>query len=127
MPPRHYQGPPRLIVPTVRSLLESGEPLRLRAMVLRSSAERTADATRSAAEAQADPAPVLCWRPLGAGEYLRVPMQHLARGVYQSSLPAEKITGDIEYYIEVSVDGSKLYFPPTAPAIAQTVVVIGQK
>ena len=102
-------------------------------MVLRSSADRTADAPQTPAEERASPVPaapavpVLCWRPMGAGEYIRAPMQHLARGVYQSTLPAEKITGDIEYYIELAVDGSKLRFPPTAPAIAQTVVFIGLK
>ena len=50
----------------------------------------------------------------------------MARGVYAVTLPAEATTADFEYYIEATVAGKRLVFPPTAPAMNQTVVVFGQ-
>jgi len=42
MPPAVYQGKPRIIVPTVRSVLEKEEPLRLKVIILDRQAPKTA-------------------------------------------------------------------------------------
>ena len=100
-----YEGPPRVIVPTVRTLLSAGEPLELRAIIL---------APEPPSEA------ALFWRPLGSGVYQTVRLEKVARGVYQVSCPA---TGqDLEYYLRVRVGEKEVYFPATAPEINQTVV-----
>jgi hypothetical protein len=107
MPSAEYDGPPRLIVPVVRGELEAGEPLRLTVLILGS-----------------EPAgPALCWRPLGPGPFARLPLAHVARGVYSALLPAAEIKGDFEYHIEATAGGRKLIWPATAPAINQSVVV----
>jgi hypothetical protein len=107
MPSAEYDGPPRLIVPVVRGELEAGEPLRVTVLIL-----------------GGEPAgPALCWRPLGPGSFARLPLAHVARGVYSALLPAAEIKGDFEYHIEATVGGQKLLWPATAPAIHQAVVV----
>jgi hypothetical protein len=64
----------------------------------------------------------LKWRALGAGKFTAVGMEHAARRTYRVSLPA--LTGDIEYYIEAKTGGRDVFFPVTAPALNQTVVVM---
>jgi len=107
MPSAEYDGPPRLAVPAVRGELEAGEPLRLTVLIL-----------------GGEPAePTLCWRPLGPGPFARLPLAHVARGVYAALLPAAEIKGDFEYHIEATAGGRKLLWPATAPAVNQSVVV----
>lgn len=110
-PPKTYAGPPRLIVPTVRTSVAAGEALRVRALVL--------------AEEPVDVAAVHC-RALGETKYVRKPLRHVARGVYRGVVPAhEAQTSVIEYYVEVRLtDGTTLRYPPTAPNVGQTVVVL---
>ena len=105
--PAEYAGPARVVVPTVRTLVAAGESLSLKAMVL-------------AAEPPA--AVTLHWRTLGAGKFTAVEMTHSARNTYRVSLPA--LSGDIEYYIEAQAGGRSVFFPVTAPALNQTVVVM---
>jgi len=51
------------------------------------------------------------------------PLQHSGWAVHTVSLPALK--GDIEYNIRATtVDGTKLIWPATAPAVNHTVVVM---
>jgi hypothetical protein len=101
-----YGGSPRVIVPALRTSLESGEPLALKALVL----------------AREKPASVeLRWRRLGPGAFRTVPFEPKARGVYALILPPPE--GAIEYYIEVRAGGETALFPATAPALNQTVVV----
>lgn len=107
-PGSRYTGPARLFVPTVRTSLLAGEPLRLKAVVLGAN----------------DPQPVVSWRALGEGEYHRIPMDHVARGVYTVSLPADAIAGDLEYYVEAQLPGGPAVWPPAAPAVNQAVVVV---
>ena len=104
--PREHQGEPRLIVPTLRTLLEQGEPLRLRVIVLDNVPARSA---------------AIHWRPLGHGEFRKQDLTHLGRGVYGVSL--ESVQNDIEYYIAAeTTGGKKLMWPATAPEVNQTVV-----
>ena len=65
----------------------------------------------------------LCWRRLGGDAFAKTPLAHVARGVYTVQLPAEVVKGDFEYYVRATADGKSLVFPPTVPAMNQTVVV----
>jgi len=94
----------------VRTCLVAGEPLRLKVIVL-------------GAEPRGG---TVFWRALGAGEVAKVPLEHVARGVYAATLPAEATGGDFEYYVEAAIDeGKTLRFPATAPQLNQSVVVVG--
>jgi hypothetical protein len=107
LPPIQYQGVPRIIVPTVRTLLAPGEVLRLKVIVLDNRPAESA---------------AVLWRPLGSGPFRAAPLRHVARAVYQVDLPPSG--GDFEYRIEAkTVDGINLTWPAAAPAIHQTVVV----
>lgn len=103
--PRTYDGPPRVIVPTVRTALVPGEALNLKVLIL--AKEKPAEAT-------------LHWRELGKGEFATAPLENVARGVYRVSCP--ETAKDIEYYVRVRVDNEEVFFPPAAPLVGQTVV-----
>jgi hypothetical protein len=111
VPSKRYDGPPRIIVPTVRSSLNIGEDLRLKVIIL--TQRKSKDA-------------FLYWRPMGTNDYTMVALNHIARGVYSVALLAREIKNtDLEYHIKVTVDDDhSIYFPATAPYIDQTVVVI---
>ncbi len=106
-PSMSYQGKSRIIVPTVRSILERNEPLRVQVIIMAQQAVEKA---------------TLHWRPLGGGDYQTVPLRHLARGVYTVMLPGGQ--SDFEYHIQAETAGGKsLLWPATAPDRNQTVVV----
>jgi hypothetical protein len=98
--PKEYQGRPRLIVPTVRSVVNKGESLNLKIIAL--------PATQ----------PTVHIRPTGKGDWQTIPATHIARAVYEAKLPAAH--EDFEYYITA---GENLVWPSTAPQLNQTVVV----
>ena len=105
-----YRGEPRIIVPTVRGNLTIGENLELKIIILAKSSANQ---------------PALYWRPMGESRYNKLPLKHIARGVYTVAVPAADIDGrDIEYYIKAELWlGKKLCFPAAAPDRNQTVVV----
>lgn len=108
LPSNDYQGPARILVPNVRTVLVAGEPLEIEAMVL-----------------GCQPAEVtLAWRPLGEKKFTQLPLTHIARGVYRDRLALPAEAGDIEYYVEAKMAAAPLRFPPTAPELNQTVVVV---
>ncbi|MBA7637047.1 hypothetical protein ES703_44679 [subsurface metagenome] len=111
MPSKRYEGPPRIIVPTVRGSLMTGEGLKLKVIILAENPPKDA---------------ALYWRLMGKDKFNKISLTHIARGVYSVAIPAERIgQADIEYYIRVSSASSQeIYFPPTAPHINQTVVVM---
>jgi len=110
MPSDSYNGPLRLIVPTVRSSLSSGEDLKLKVIILAAAALK--DAT-------------LYFRPMGKGSYEKMPLTHIARSVYSARIPASQIQNDLEYYLKVNTtDGQESTFPATEPGINQTIVKI---
>ena len=106
--PREYRGEPRLIVPTRRSVLQEGEALRLRVVVLDNRPPKSA---------------VLRWRVMGRGEWTETALRPLGRAVYTAEVPPS--AGDaLEYHIEaVTAVGAILRWPATAPRVNQTVVV----
>jgi hypothetical protein len=111
-PSKDYQGEPRLFVPTVRTCLVEGEPLRLTAVVLGPTPSGVA----------------VHWRTMGTGDFARVPMEHAARGVYRVTLSGDATAADLEYYVQAEMSGAAgptgLSFPATAPKLNQTVVVV---
>ncbi|MBI4326689.1 MAG: hypothetical protein HY674_15710 [Chloroflexi bacterium] len=108
-PTKDYQGPPRLIVPTLRGIAGKGERLPVRVIILSENPPRK---------------PKLHWRVLGTGEFAAVDLRHVARGVYSVVLPPMPEAG-LEYYIRAATDDRRqLVFPPTAPRLNQTVVAL---
>jgi hypothetical protein len=101
-------GPERLVVPTDRTALEAGEPLRLEAIVLGGSRARSVQ---------------LAWRPMGSGEWTAVPFAHVNRGVWRVRLPSP--ADDFEYAVEaVSATGAALQVPPGGREAPRTVVIV---
>lgn len=111
MPSKDDPLRPRIFVPVVRTGLVAGEVLRLRAIVL---------GVRPGGAA-------VYWRALGPGEFAKLPLEHVARGVYTITLPPEAAKADFEYYVEVTGGGETLRFPATAPRLNQTVVVVSSQ
>ncbi len=113
-PGRDYQGPTRIIVPTRRTCLATGEDLVLKVMVLSQVLPKSA---------------TLHWRRLGEEPWQTVPLVHEARGVYRVTLSGNDIQDrDFEYYLSAETeDGNKVCYPATAPQINQTVVVMSLK
>jgi hypothetical protein len=109
MPSDSYDGPSRLIVPTARPSRMAGEDLRLKVIAV--GAQQLRDGA-------------LHWRPLGQGTFERVPLEHVARGVYSVRLATSQIPDDIEYYVEASAGASTIRVPATAPTMNQTVVIM---
>ena len=107
-----YDGPLRVIVPTKRTLLEDSEDLYVRARIL--ARQPVLSAT-------------LYWRMLGDISFKRLPMMHIARGVYQVELSNDVfLPEDIEYYIHVETETEEQSWPVTAPEINHSVVVLHQ-
>ncbi len=105
---RGYRGPERLVVPTDRTALEAGEPLRLEAIVLGDAQARSVQ---------------IAWRPMGAGAWTTVPFAHAGRGVWRVSLPSPG--DDFEYAVEaVSATGAALQVPPGGREAPRTVVLV---
>ena len=103
---RVYAGPPRIIVPTVRTEVAAGESLKLRVIVLDNKPAKSV---------------ALYSRPMGKRQFQRVEVRHLGRAVYEAALPPA--TEDFEYYIQAqTAEGATLVWPAEAPRISQTVV-----
>jgi hypothetical protein len=108
-PATTYQGPARLIVPTVPTVLPEGEKLSLKVIVL---------------DREPPQAAAVFWRALGAGEFRQLPLRHVARGVHRAELPALGADG-LEYYVRaVTAAGQALVWPVSAPGLNQTVVAL---
>jgi hypothetical protein len=102
-----YQGEPRIIVPTQRSVVSKGETPALKVMILDNEAPTEA---------------VLLWRSLGGGEFRSLPLLHRARGIYQVKLPEVAAEG-AEYYVRIkTAAGKALVWPATAPDMNFTVI-----
>ena len=113
MPSGSYNGPLRLIVPTVRGSLSASEDLQLKVIILAAASPENA---------------TIYFRTIGKGNYNKIPLTHIARSVYSARIPAGSIETDLEYYIEVNtIDGQEGTFPATAPDINQTVVIMKEK
>ena len=106
-PGKKYRGPLRIIVPTRRPSLPAGDSLKLKVIIL--------------AEEQPKEA-VACCRPLGQGRFSRLPLTHVARGVYGVVLPPATPQG-LEYYVQVTdTHGNLVRYPSSAPSLNLTAV-----
>jgi hypothetical protein len=112
-PPKEYQGKPRIIVPTLKSILEAGEELSFKVIFLDRQPPRGLS---------------LYYRPMGRGKFRPLALTHVARGVYLATLPAhEPHVVALEYYLRADTHaGQTVLFPATAPTINQTVVIAGR-
>jgi len=111
-PSLEYRGPPRLIVPTVRSITAPGETVAVRVLVLDSLAPRKV---------------TLQWRPLGEKRFRAVAARHLGRAVYEAELPPAK-DQTLEYRVEaLTAGGESLVWPPGSPQSNQTLVPLPQQ
>ena len=122
MPPTVYEGPSRIVVATVRTLLNTDESLNLDIFLL---------ANGSASADQADV--TLYYGPLGTSVYTAAPftLATPGRAVFTTSLPPQvcltkaivyssyhspQKSDDFEYYIEAQLaSGELLSWPPGAP------------
>ena len=104
-PSQDYTGPARVVVTPARTLAHAGEALTIEALVL-------GDVQDVA----------LHLRPMGSGEFSTVALDHVARGVWTTTIgPLDQ---DIEYWVEAEVGAGSAVFPAAAPAITHTVVVL---
>lgn len=110
-PRKNYCGAERIVLPTRRPSLPVGESLQLKVLIL---------AEKQPKEAAA------YWRPLGRGRYSRIPLAHVARGVYGVKLPPVTSQG-VEYYVQLTGAGGNLVrYPASAPGLSLTVVAEGR-
>ena len=113
MPPKVYSGKTgRLIVPTVRTTADKAAVLPLRALVL---------------AAEACTAVTITFKPLAHSSSQgaaggTVAMKSLGREVYEADIPAQ--SADYEYFVSATCGKETLVFPPGAPAIQQSVVLL---
>ena len=102
-----YTGPARLIVPTVRSVVDQGEALGLKVIAL---------------AAEPVQAVTLRFRALGGETWQEESARHVAHAVFEVKLPAAR--DDFEYCLTArTTSGTELRWPATAPVLNQTVIV----
>jgi hypothetical protein len=98
----------RIVAPELRTSINKGEDFNLPAIITEASPVKA----------------ILKYRVLGGKNYQSVDLQKTERSLYQATIPADRLTGDFEYYIEVKkADGETMRFPATAPELNQTVVI----
>jgi hypothetical protein len=102
-----YSGTPRIFVLPRPTALGPGETLKVKVGVLAQSKPDAID---------------LMWRKLGQGKFEKATLEFVARGVYQAKLA--NLRDDIEYYAVAKFGKEKLVFPPTAPELNETLVIL---
>jgi hypothetical protein len=109
-----YRGPARIIVPTVRSQADPGERLTLKVILLAPDDDPS----------RPPPSGTLFWRALGQGEFDAIPLRHVNRRVFEVQFPPFPADAEaVEYYLQASFGPDARLWPPTAPALNQTVVL----
>lgn len=108
IPGTEYTGTSRLIVPTVRTNLKSGEDLRLKIICV-----------------GMQPGEIIVkWRILGEKPFMVKSAGHIARGVYEIIIPGSEIRDDFEYFISCSDKaGETILWPASAGEMNQSVVI----
>jgi hypothetical protein len=103
-----YRGGPRLTVMTARTSANQGESLKLRIVALDRKPVKSV---------------IVKLRPLGGKDWQEISAKHIARAVFEVSLPPAR--DDFEYHIiSETADGTPLLWPATAPQLNQTVVIV---
>jgi hypothetical protein len=104
-----FQGETRIIATTNQSILENGKDFYMRIRVLSESSDLSGK---------------LKWRSLGKGQYKELPLNRMARNVFEVNIPGSDISEDFEYFIEVDDSRKTIVYPVTSGNINQTVVLI---
>jgi hypothetical protein len=104
-PSQEYTGPPRVVVKTPRTAVVLGQPLAVQALVPGGADEV-----------------LLHWRQMGPGPFQTTALEHVARGVYRTTLPP--LEWDLEYWVEAETSSGSAVFPASAPDLNHTVVVM---
>jgi hypothetical protein len=108
LPGRKFTGSSRIIVPTVRTNLDTGEDLRLKVICV---GIKPAEL-------------VIKWRNLGEKPFRVKAAGHIARGVYEIVIPSSEISDDFEYFLSCTDNSGKtILWPATAGEINQSVVL----
>jgi hypothetical protein len=108
LPVRKFTGSSRIIVPTVRTNLDTGEDLRLKVICV---GIKPAEL-------------VIKWRNLGEKPFRVKAAGHIARGVYEIVIPSSEISDDFEYFLSCTDNSGKtILWPATAGEINQSVVL----
>ncbi|MBE0653189.1 MAG: hypothetical protein IH594_05300, partial [Bacteroidales bacterium] len=108
-PSLKYTGETRIIVTTNQSILENGNDFYLRIRVLSESSDLSGK---------------LKWRSLGKGKFRELPLNRMARNVFEVNIPGSDISEDFEYFIEVDDSRKTIVYPATSGNINQTVVLL---
>lgn len=111
--PKYYTGSSHMLVSKVRTILEKGESLNLKIRTISTDNAKPVET-------------IIYWRTLGENRYKSQELNHLARGVYEFQINPQEIPDKgLEYYVQVKFkNGDIIRFPPTAPNINQTVVLL---
>jgi hypothetical protein len=104
-PSMNYTGSAVVKATPARTQVDDGESLELKVLIM----ENPTSAT-------------LYHRLLDGGSYSSIPLTHVARGVYEVTIPAQP--DDYEYYIDVQTPIGNVVYPASATAINQTVIVL---
>ena len=96
-PVNDYAGPARIIVTTARATADAGEQLTVR---IRFAASRPPEQA------------VLRWRWVGESAYREIPLQHVARAVYDGTLPGlDAAHPALEYHVQARVAEASVRWP----------------
>jgi len=108
LPGKEFTGSSRIIVPTVRTNLKTGEDLKLKIICVGFQPDEL----------------VVKWKHLGEESFRVRPATHVSRGVYEAVIPSAEIKDDFEYFVSCTDKNGKIFFwPASAGAINQSVVL----
>jgi hypothetical protein len=102
-PSKKYTGKTAVKVITRQTQIRKGDSLALKVLIM---GEHTN--------------PALRWRPIGNGSFQSIPLIHVARGVYQVTIPETE--HDFEYAIQVVGGTDTIFYPASAPGVNQVVI-----
>jgi hypothetical protein len=106
--PSLYKGKNRLIVPTVRNVVNKNETLNLKIMAMDNLCVNSVTIMK---------------RKLGSKNWQPIEAIHIARAIWSTTI---RVDDDMEYYVFAKTKkGEKLVWPASAPEINQTIVVVG--
>jgi len=103
-PSKEYSGQASIKVTTRQTQIYLGSSLNLRVVIVGNHCQ-----------------PVLKWRSLGSENYQTVPLDHIAKGVYNVTISDPE--ADFEYYIVADSGSETLFYPASAPEINHAVIV----
>jgi len=108
LPGKEYTGKSRMIVPTARTNIMTGEDLKLKIICFGFQPQNL----------------VVEWKHLGEKTFMIISAIHVARGVYEAVIPSSEIKDDFEYFIScIDNTGKPVLWPANAGEINQSIVL----